>query len=126
MIGGRVLDASALLAFASGTSIYAQALVWTAVEADIVLAVPSTALAMAWARIPDKDHDVLDVLMQLYVIVVDDLTVERARAVGMLGGDQVDAHAMLCASDRAWPLVTTDPRRYAALHSAAVDIEPLP
>jgi hypothetical protein len=41
VIGGRVLDTSALLAFARGTSIYASAAVWTAVEESIVLLVPS-------------------------------------------------------------------------------------
>jgi hypothetical protein len=37
VIGGRILDTSALLAFAHGTSIYASAAVWTAVEEPIVL-----------------------------------------------------------------------------------------
>jgi hypothetical protein len=53
VIGGRVLDASALVAFASGDSIYAAALVWTAVEEGIVLVVPSTAIAAAWAQLAD-------------------------------------------------------------------------
>ena len=45
MIGGRILDGSALVAFARGTSLYAAAAVWTAVEESIVLIVPSTAVA---------------------------------------------------------------------------------
>ncbi|MGQ0573198.1 MAG: hypothetical protein ACT4RN_03220 [Pseudonocardia sp.] len=126
MIGGRVLDASAVVAFASGTSVYAAALVWTAVEEGHVLVVPSTALAVAWAQLPVKDHDVLDVLVQLPVTVVDELTAERARAVGARGGSQVTAHALLCAEDRGWPLVTADAARYTGVGRAGVELEQLP
>jgi hypothetical protein len=124
VIGGRVLDASAVIAFASRTSIYAQALVWTAVEEGIVLVVPSTALGKAWAKLTDKDHDVLEVLLRLPVTVVDDLTGTRARAIGELGGDQLDAHALLCACDRGWAVVTGDAARYSVVDG--VEIEPLP
>lgn len=62
MIGGRVLDASALVVFATQRSVYAAALVWTAVEESIVLVVPSTAIATAWADLEDKNHPVLEVL----------------------------------------------------------------
>ena len=60
MIGGRVLDSSALVAFARGTSIYAAAAVWTAVEESIVLIVPSTAVAAAWAELTEGHHPVLE------------------------------------------------------------------
>jgi len=62
VIGGRVLDASALVAFTAQRSVYAAALVWTAVEESIVLVVPSTAIATAWADLEDKNHPVLEVL----------------------------------------------------------------
>lgn len=126
MIGGQVLDASAIGAFASGDSIYAAALVWTAVEEGIVLVMPSTAIAAAWARLPDKDHPVLEVLLNLPVTVVDDLDATRARAVGALGGDQLDAHAMLCARDRGYPLVAADAARYTGIRPAGVEIDQLP
>jgi hypothetical protein len=42
VIGGRVFDASALVAFARGVSSYAAAAVWTTVEESIVLIVPSS------------------------------------------------------------------------------------
>lgn len=126
MIGGTVLDASALMAFASGASIYAAALVWTAVEEGIVLVVPSTAIAAAWAQLPDKDRAVLEVLLQLPVTVVDNLDVARARAVGELGGDQLDAHALLCAHDRGRPLLTADAARYTGTRPAGVEIDQLP
>ena len=126
MIGGRVLDASTIVSFASGSSVYAAALVWTAVEEGIVLAVPSTALAEAWSDLQDKDHPVLDVLLHLPVTVVDDLDGRRARAVGGLGGHPLDAHALLCARDRGWPLVTADAPRYVRTDIAGVDVEQLP
>lgn len=126
MIGGRVLDAAALVAFASRVSVHAEALVWTAVEEGLVLLVPSTAVARAWAELADEDHAVLDVLLRLPVTVVDDLTAARARSVGAWGGDPTCAHALLCASERAWPLVTGDTTLYRAENTEGVDLEPLP
>jgi hypothetical protein len=126
VIGGRVLDASAIVASAGGDSIYAAALVWTAVEEGIVLFLPSTAIAAAWARLSDKAHPVLEVLLDLPVTVVDSLDATRARAVGALGGDQLDAHAVLCARDRGYPLVTADAARYTGTRPAGVEIDQLP
>lgn len=121
MIGGRVLDASALVAFCSGASVYAQALVWTAVEEGLVLLVPSTAVAAAGSRLAEAHHEVLEVLLRLPVTVVDDLTGPRAIAVGSRGGEPLDAHAELCARDRGWPLVTA-----GAAYADDVEIETLP
>jgi predicted nucleic acid-binding protein len=126
VIGGRVLDASALLAFARGTSIYAAAAVWTAVEESIVLIVPSTAVAAAWAELAVDHRPVLDVLLQLPVTVIDALDETRARAVGQLGGPQTDAHAITCAHEHGWPLLTAHPAQYARYEQAGVDLEPLP
>jgi predicted nucleic acid-binding protein len=126
VIGGRVLDASAVVAFAGGDSIYAAALVWTAVEEGIVLVVPSAAVAAAWAQLPDKNHPVLDVLLNLPVTVVDNLDATRARAVGALGGDLSDAHALLCARDRGCPLITADAARYTGIRPLGVEIDQLP
>lgn len=123
MIGGRVLDGSAVVAFASGSSVYAAALVWTAVEEGIVLVLPSTAVAAAWSALPGPHHDVLEVLLRLPITVVDDLTAGRAREVGAIGGDPVAAHAVLCCRDRGWSLVTADAARHDGLD---VELEPLP
>jgi hypothetical protein len=126
VIGGRVLDASALVGFASGTSVYAQALVWTAVEEGLALVVPSTAVAAAFAGVAEKDLEILDVLLTLPVTVVDELTTARARVVGQLGGaDQLAAHVVACARDRAWPLVTAAAERYVEF-SGLVEVEQLP
>ncbi|HWR46539.1 MAG TPA: hypothetical protein VN327_02805 [Pseudonocardiaceae bacterium] len=126
MIGGRVLDASALLAFARGISIYAAAAVWTAVEESIVLVVPSTAVAAAWAELAQEHRPVLDVLLYLPVTVIHNLDQARARAVGQLGGSQADAHAIACAHERGWPLLTAHPDQYARYEQAGVDLESLP
>ncbi len=125
MIGGRVLDASALVAFARGTSVYAAAAVWTAVEESIVLIVPSTAVAAAWAELAEEHHPVLEVLLHLPVAVLDNLDGARARTVGRLGGHQADAHAVVCAQERGWPLLTAEPARYAPYEQTGVDLEPV-
>ena len=72
MIGGRVLDASAVMAFASQSSIYAVALVWTVVEEHMVLVLPSAAVAAAWSQLEDKYHPVLEVLLRLPNTVIDE------------------------------------------------------
>ncbi|MGH4026239.1 MAG: hypothetical protein ACRDRV_16825 [Pseudonocardiaceae bacterium] len=126
MIGGRVLDTSALVAFATETSVYCAALVWTAVKESIVLAVPSTAVAEAWTVLEGDKYPVLDVLLRLHVTVIDSLDGERARTVGMLGGPQTDAHAIVCAQQRGWPLVTGESIRYRCQGHAGVEIETLP
>lgn len=106
MIGGRVLDTCALVAFARGTSIYAA--------------------AAAWAELTDEHRPVLDVLLQLPVTVIDTLDETRARAVGQLGGPQADAHAIACAHQRGWPLLTAHPDHYTRYDQTGVDLEPLP
>ncbi|HEX2301803.1 MAG TPA: type II toxin-antitoxin system VapC family toxin [Pseudonocardiaceae bacterium] len=126
MIGGRVLDTSALVAFATETSVYCAALVWTAVKESIVLAVPSTAVAEAWTVLDGDKYPILDVLLSLHVTVIDSLDGERARTVGRLGGPQTDAHAIVCARQRGWPLVTGESTRYRSQGHAGVEIETLP
>jgi len=113
VIGGRVLDASAVMAFASQRSVYAAALVWTVVEEHMVLVLPSAAVAAAWSQLEVKYHPVLEVLLRLPNTVIDDLDADRARAVGQLEpGDLEAAHAVACAQRRGWPLVTTNAARY--------------
>lgn len=129
MIGGRVLDLSALLALARRDSIYADALVWTAVEEDIVLLVPSSASSLAWGHLEERGQPVLEVLLGLPVAVVDDLDAGRAREIGQLlrgRGARIDvAHAAVCSRQRGWPLVTAEPDVYSAL-GTSLEIEPLP
>ena len=129
MIGGRVLDLSALLAFGRQDSIYVSALVWTAVEEDIVLLVPSTSSSLAWAQLDEHAQPVLEVLLDLPITVADDLDAGRARAIGQLlrgRNARIDlAHAALCSQLRGWPLVTGEPEAYSTL-DLLLEIEPLP
>ena len=83
MIGGKVLDTSALVQFARRRSVYAHAVVWSAVDGDAVLAVPTVALARAWASIDPDHHAAMDVLVGLPVTVLDHLD-SSAREVGLL------------------------------------------
>ncbi len=110
MIGGVVLDAEALSGFATGSSIYAQAAVWTAVEEGIVLAVPATVLARTVAKLDKRDRAPIGVLLDLPVTIVDDLTGAQANQVGQLLADAAAddlplGHAVRCAQQRGWPLL---------------------
>jgi hypothetical protein len=51
VIGGRVLDVTAIVGFATGHSVSAEALVMTAIEENIVLTVSCTALTRAAALV---------------------------------------------------------------------------
>ena len=114
MIGGYVLDPSALLAWCRQSSILVQALVWSAVQDSVVLLVPSTVLASTTAQLTDADREVLDVLLGLHVTVVDPLTADQARGAGR-GEQLLDVmHTLACARGRGWPVVTAHPDAYPA------------
>ncbi|GAA3222083.1 hypothetical protein GCM10017691_07720 [Pseudonocardia petroleophila] len=130
MIGGRVLDASALIAFATGRPVYVRALVWAAVEANIVLAVPSAALSKAWSVLAPEHHAALGVLLDLPITVIDQLDPRAAQESGLLmaeaGGDDLSAgQVTLSARRRGWPAVTGEPWALRKLDTA-VAIEELP
>lgn len=130
MIGGRVLDASAVVGFATGRPVYIRALVWAAVEENVVLAIPSMALTRAWAALVPVDHPALDVLLDLPVTVVDVLDRHAAREVGSLLGRSPARHTHLaqviwCARRRGWPVVTAHARAVRGLDEL-VQVEELP
>lgn len=130
VIGGRVLDSTALVAFAIGRPVYMRALVWAAVEANIVLAVPSAALGRAWGLVEQDHHDALRVLLDLPNTVIDELTPASAREAGLLlaAAGQDDIAAAQVASSarrRGWPAVTGEPGTLRKLDTA-VQIEELP
>jgi hypothetical protein len=132
VIGGRVLDVAAVVGFSTGQSAYAEALVMTAIEENIVLAVPSAVLARASALIP-RGHELgLEVLLGLPCTVMDPLDTVQARAVGAIleqsgepRGDIAAAHVVYCAQQRGWPVVTGDPEPLLTLDSS-IEIENLP
>jgi hypothetical protein len=130
MIGGRVLDTSALEHCATGRSVYARALVWAAVEHSIVLVVPTIALTMTWARLPIEAHPVLEVLLGLPNTVLEVLDGPTANHAGLVmatagSGDPVAGHTVWCGQQRGWAILTADPGPLRALDSD-VDIEQLP
>jgi len=140
VIGGRVLDTSALLRFASNTSIYIQSAVWVALEEGLVLAVPATSLTEAWAQSHSGDHDVLDVLLGLPITMVDPLDAEEARLTGRLlaadRSEQVDegedaaadvrtGHVVRTAQRRGWPVLTAVPEPLRRL-DPELEVDELP
>lgn len=130
MIGGRVLDATALAAFAVGRPVYVRALVWAAVEANIVLAVPSAALGRAWALLDPEHHAALQVLLDLPITVIDPLDPAAALESGLLAGaagqdDIVAGQVAATAKRRGWPAVTGEPGSLRKLDTS-VSIEELP
>lgn len=131
MIGGRVFDVTAIVDFATARSVYAEALVMTAIEENIVLVVPGAALVRAAALIPAGHELGVDVLLGLPCTIVDALDAAHAPAVGALlrqcgqpGVDVATAHVVYCAQRRGWPVVTNDPGPVLALDSS-LEIESL-
>lgn len=131
MIGGRILDTSALEHFATGRSVYARALVWAAVEQSDVLVVPTTALTKAWSRIPAEVQGVLEVLLGLPNTVVEVLDSPTAHEVGLFlaasggQGELTAAHVVWCWRRRGWAILTADPGHLREL-DPNVEVEELP
>ncbi|GAA1463457.1 hypothetical protein NE857_33870 (plasmid) [Nocardiopsis exhalans] len=134
MIGGRVLDVTALTAYATGR-IYARALVGAAQRSGaLVLAVPAAALLAARGQLSEPARAELTELVDFAPIVVDELTAETAVRAGDLlararrrppGDATAVAQVALSARARAWPVVTAEPDALLALDAALV-IERLP
>jgi hypothetical protein len=108
---GRVLHTGALLALADG-SLYMGALLRWAVEEDVTLAVPTVAIAQAWARAGSDRYRIGD-LLTLDVVVPVPLSQPAAIAVGELiakasGTDVVDGHTVHLALDQHWVVVTDE------------------
>lgn len=125
-----MLDASALAAFATGRPVYVRALVWAAVEENVVLAVPSAALGRAWALLEPEHHAALRVLLDLPNTVIDPLDPSTAQESGLLlaasGHDDIVAGQVAAsARRRGWPAVTGDPGALRKLDTS-VAIEELP
>jgi hypothetical protein len=112
-VGGRILDSAAILGFIAGAP-YPSAVVWHALRQNVVLAIPSAALAEAWAYTRPEDHDVLRVLLGLpVVVVVDDLHAGESAPAA--------AHVVRRGRERpGWAIVTN---RAAALRALDPDVE---
>lgn len=131
MIGGRVLDASALVDVATGRSIYLRSFIRAAVAEGIALVVPATALQDAWAALDPDQRIFLDGFEAREVGVAAPLTVEAAHSAGELGAQArgaystTAAHVVSLALQRGWPVLTADPQPLESI-SPHVLIERLP
>lgn len=114
MIGGKVLDASALAAFVRGR-ISAFAWFSTARRAGIVLYLPSLALTEVRTVRPDASEELAEALGHP-TLVVGELDAASARQVDQLlmTADVFDAmagHVVHAARRRGWPVLSADPGR---------------
>lgn len=132
MIGGRVLDSTAVRAIASGESEYAAALLAVATEMGITLAVPATALEEAWRWSTQSERPWLELLAQASPVVVIDLDAAAARETGLLASDAsqpqsepATAQSVAVALQRDWPVVTRYPDAVLLL-SSKVRTETIP
>jgi hypothetical protein len=130
VIGGWVLDVPAVVGAAQRAP-YPEAIVWTANETDGVLCIPAAVLAEASASIRATDRDVLAVILGLEVTVVPSLDQAAADAVGHLlagagePGHVAVGHAVYCAIQRGWPLVTSRVTAARAL-DPTIELDPMP
>lgn len=113
MIGGKVLDPSALAAQAQG-SIAMET--WLAVSAPtgLVLYLPELAAAEAQAVYPGNER--LGRLLRFPTVYRADLSRTDAPQVARLltetkAWDGTAGHVILVARQRGWPVLTTDPDR---------------
>ncbi len=118
MIGGKVLDASALAALARRRF---SALVWfdIAPTLGLTLYVPSLALTEVRAVRPDAAPLLADLLTHPSVIVgeLDSVTAERVDRL-LADADAFDAlagHVIHTARHRGWPALSADPGRLRRL-----------
>ncbi|MGW1819100.1 hypothetical protein ACWCQM_36755 [Streptomyces sp. NPDC002125] len=130
MIGGRILDTTALTAAARG-SLYMQALLSVAHQRVIPLLVPSTALSDAYADLkPDAAH-ALSAIVQFPLLTVEALDEADARGSGLLRSNAASeagtaaGHVAYLAAARQWPVITGEPDRLRALYPD-IELEDLP
>jgi hypothetical protein len=132
VIGGRILDTSALVQAARGRP-YMQALLYVSHEHLIMLVVPAPCLADALASLDDpEDQARLFDLLRSPIAKVEHFGETEARGTGLLrsgsrpkGVGTACAHAAFLAADRGWPVVSATPGPIRALHPD-VEIELLP
>ncbi|GHH54807.1 hypothetical protein [Streptomyces candidus] len=130
MIGGRILDTTALAAAARG-SLYMQALLSIAHQRVIPLLAPSTALSDAYASLkPDAAH-ALSAILRFPLLTVAALDEADARGAGLLrsnvdtGAGTAAGHVAYLAAARQWPVITGEPDRLRALYPD-IELEDLP
>jgi hypothetical protein len=132
VIGGRILDTSALIQAARGTA-YMQALLYVSHEHLIPLVIPAPCLADALAGLDDPEQQArLFDLLKSPIAKVAQFGSAEATGTGLLRASARPArastgaaHAAFLAADRGWPVVSARPGPIRAVHPE-VEIEPLP
>jgi hypothetical protein len=132
VIGGRILDTSALVEAARGTP-YMQALLYISHEHLIPLVIPAPCLADALAGLEDPEQQArLFDLLRSPMARVAHFGAAEATGTGLLRSGARPArastgaaHATYLAANRGWPVVSARPGPIRAMHPEVV-IEPLP
>jgi hypothetical protein len=132
VIGGRILDTSALVQAARGTP-YMQALLYVSHEMLITLLIPAPCLADALAGIDDPEQQArLFDLLKSPIAKVAQFGAAEATGTGLLRAGALPArastgaaHVAYLAADRGWPVVSARPGPIRTMHPQ-VEIEPLP
>lgn len=114
MIGGKILDPSALAEFAQG-SIAMEAWLATARATGVVLYLPALVLSEVRAVYPGS-HGRLDRILRDSQVVYRELSVDDAPKVAKLlaesgAWDGTAGHVVLVARQRGWPVLSADPGR---------------
>lgn len=121
MIGGKVLDPSALVAYLRGSLALDSWLV-AAAHTGIVLHIPAPVMAEFRAVYPGAD--LADLLSLPWVVQGEFDWGDAAKVARLLGDpgmwDGTVGHVILVARQRGWPVLTTDPGR---LHRIAPDLD---
>ncbi|WP_433542104.1 hypothetical protein ACQP10_38100 (plasmid) [Streptosporangium sandarakinum] len=133
---GRVLDSSALTAWARRTSPFVDAVVWSRAEHSgyvVPIVTTAPALTAALAQLPDEAVPILDALLGMEIAVVEHLTPGSAPGVaavlkkaGPYAPEQLTAASLVhAARRRGLPVVTANPFPLTAL-DPDVEIDPIP
>jgi hypothetical protein len=132
VIGGVVLDATALGDLAESRTPYAGEVVDYAISTLRTIAIPTTVLMECWARVPEQSQVFLATFIAKPVVTVHDLDEASAIDAGELAAavDARDApagtmHAVHLARGRGWPILTAEPDVARQL-DPNIRIEPLP
>ena len=133
---GRVLDASALIAWGRRSSPYVDAVIFSRAEHSgfiVPVVTTSAAITASLAQIPDKAVPILEALLRMEICVVDDLTLGSAPGVAEIlrearwyAAEQVTAATIVhAARRRSLPILTSNRHPLEAL-SPEVEIDVIP
>jgi len=118
VIGGKVVDPSALAAYVRG-SIAMDAWIAVAAQTGMVLYLPALPVAEVRAVYPDAESDLTDFLAYPSVVYAELSRVEATKVAGFLAEsrawDGTAGHVILVARQRGWPVLTTDSERLQRL-----------